>query len=124
MAVAIAGGAFALGRASVDTEAARDEGRAAGAAQGRAEGRAVGRAEGRAAGVREGRAVGLVEGRALQQPAPARHAFRAGYVAGANDAFGGFDGGWSLATPYVITLRRGGHGIAYRIDSRKPLGDR
>jgi hypothetical protein len=114
VAVAIAGGAFALGRASVDTEGAREDGRAAG----RAEGRAVGRAEGRAAGRDEGRAAGVREGRALQQPVSARRAFRAGYVAGANDVFGGFDGGWSLDTPYVITLGKGSGGISYRIESR------
>ena len=89
LGVAIAAVAFALGRASVDTDAARDDGRA----------------QGQAAGLRAGRAVGIREGRALQQKAPARKAFRAGYTAGANDVFGGFDGGWSLGTPYVITLR-------------------
>jgi hypothetical protein len=102
--VAIAAVAFALGRASVDRDAARDEGRS----------------EGQAAGLRAGRAVGIREGRALQQSAPARKAFRAGYTAGANDVFGGFDGGWSLGTPYVITLRKGPAGIAYRIEDREP----
>jgi hypothetical protein len=106
VAVAIAGGAFALGRASVDTRAQRDEGRE------------EGRAEGRVAGIREGRAVGIQEGRALQQPAPARRAFRAGYTAGANDVFGGVDGGWSLGTPYLITLSSGSNGVTYRIDKR------
>jgi hypothetical protein len=87
----------------VDTDTARDEGRAAGVA----------------AGLRAGRAVGIREGRALQQPAAARKAFRAGYTAGANDVFGGFDGGWSLGTPYVITLGKGAGGVAYRIDKRR-----
>jgi hypothetical protein len=98
-ALAIAG--FALGRASANTDAGHD------------------------AGVREGRAAGLQEGRALQTAgsAPsARAAFDAGYAAGANDVFGGFDGGWSLAEPYVITLARGSGGVTYRIDSRRPLG--
>ena len=108
MAVVIAGGAFALGRASVDTEGAREEGQA------------EGRATGRAAGIRAGRAIGLREGRILQQRAPARAAFQAGYTAGANDVFGGVDGGWALGTPYVITLGRGSHGITYRIDTRSP----
>jgi hypothetical protein len=107
--VALAGGAFALGRASVDTDTARDEGRAAG------------QTAGQAAGLRAGRAVGIREGRALQQSAPARRAFQAGYTAGANDVFGGVDGGWSLGTPYVITLRPGSGAITYRIDSRRPL---
>jgi hypothetical protein len=96
-ALAIAG--FALGRASANTDAGHD------------------------AGVREGRAAGLQEGRALQASGSApttRAAFDAGYAAGANDVFGGFDGGWSLGTPYVITLRKGSGAITYRIDSRRP----
>jgi hypothetical protein len=64
------------------------------------------------------------EGRALQasasSPRGTRAAFEAGYAAGANDVFGGFDGGWSLDTPYVITLRKGSGAITYRIDSRRP----
>lgn len=126
--VALAGGLFALGRMSADTDAARSEGRATGRAGGLREDRAVGLREGRAASLRAGRAAGLQEGRALQlsQSAPrgtrnvARQAFGAGYTAGANDVFGGFDGGWDFSTPYVITLRRGSGAITYRIDSRKP----
>jgi hypothetical protein len=113
-----AGGLVALGRGSADLDGAREEGRAAGVR------------EAKAAGLREGRAAGLSEGRAVQagESAPAgsrsatRRAFAAGYTAGANDAFGGFDGGWSLSTPYVITLRRGTGAITYRIDSRRPAG--
>ena len=71
-----------------------------------------------------GRALGVREGRALQAsastPRGTRAAFEAGYAAGANDVFGGFDGGWSLDTPYVITLRKGSGAITYRIDSRRP----
>jgi hypothetical protein len=97
VALAVAG--FALGRATADTEAGRD------------------------AGVREGRAAGLQEGRALQATGSggpgARAAFDAGYAAGANDVFGGFDGGWSLSQPYVITLARGSGAVTYRIDSRR-----
>jgi hypothetical protein len=97
VAVAVAG--FALGRATADTGAGHD------------------------AGVREGRAVGLQEGRALQATGSAgpgaRAAFDAGYAAGANDVFGGFDGGWSLSQPYVITLARGSGAVTYRIDSRR-----
>ena len=113
MCVALAGGAFALGRTSVDTDAPQGS-----AATERA------RAQGRAAGLREGRAVGVREGRALQVPATGRRAFEAGYVAGANDVFGGFDGGWALETPYVVTIARGSDGITYRLDSRRPLGRR
>ena len=99
-AAALGAAGFALGRASADADAGHD------------------------AGVREGRAAGLQEGRALQASgsAPAtRAAFDAGYAAGANDVFGGFDGGWSLLEPYVITLARGSGGVTYRIDSRRPL---
>src|SRR4051794_28603571 len=95
VAVALLAGAFFLGRATADTD------------------------DGRAAGVREGRAQGVREGRALQQPAAARSAFKAGYEAGANDVFGGYDGGWDLGRPYVVTLARGSGGITYRIDSRR-----
>jgi hypothetical protein len=110
--VAVACGLFALGRASADREGARDEGFSAGLSEGRAQGERAGRA----AGVREGRA--LQAGAAVAgSVAP----FRAGYAAGANDVFGGFDGGWSLDTPYVITLRRGSGGVTYRIDSRRPV---
>ena len=98
--VALAGGGFAVGRVSADTGAGHD------------------------AGVREGHAAGLEEGRALQAAGVpgqgARAAFDAGYAAGANDVFAGFDGGWSLSQPYVITLARGSGAVAYRIDSRRP----
>ena len=46
-------------------------------------------------------------------------AFAAGYAAGANDVFAGFDGGWSLSQPYVNALARGSGGVTYRIDSRR-----
>jgi hypothetical protein len=62
--------------------------------------------------------AGVRDGRALQAPPDARHAFDDGYQAGANDVFGGYDGGWDLDRPYVITLKKGGDGITYRIASR------
>jgi hypothetical protein len=96
---ALAAGGFALGRGTADTHAGHD------------------------AGVREGHAAGLQEGRALQatgsSPRTIRAAFDAGYAAGANDVFGGFDGGWSLSEPYVVTLARGNGAVTYRIDSRR-----
>ena len=73
---------------------------------------------GRATAPKNDRAAGVEEGRALQQPAQARDAFKAGYQAGANDVFGGYDGGWDLDRPYVITLKKGEEGITYRIASR------
>jgi hypothetical protein len=47
--------------------------------------------------------------------------FTAGYLAGREAAFAGYDGGWAYGVPYVITLRRGDPGITYRIASRRPL---
>jgi hypothetical protein len=70
-------------------------------------------------GFAAGRAQGVAEGRALQQPAPSRAAFAAGYAAGADDVFGGYDGGWDLGRPYVITLARGSGAVTYRIASRR-----
>jgi hypothetical protein len=77
-------------------------------------------------GFRDGRAEGLQEGRGLAETAPlptaahaaARAAFDTGYRAGANDAFGGWDGGWSPGQPYVIVLAKGSKGITYRIAAR------
>ncbi len=50
-----------------------------------------------------------------------RGGFAAGYLAGREDAFSGFDGGWTYATPYIVTLRRGGPGITYRFARRWPM---
>ena len=61
---------------------------------------------------------GVKDGRALQVAPTARDAFKAGYAAGANDVFSGYDGGWDYASPYVITLEKGDDGITYRIKSR------
>jgi hypothetical protein len=51
----------------------------------------------------------------------ARASYEAGYLAGREAAFGGYDGGWSYGTPYVITLARGGPGFTYRIATRLPM---
>jgi hypothetical protein len=51
----------------------------------------------------------------------ARASFDAGYLAGREAAFGGYDGGWAYGTPYLVTLERGGRGITYRFASRAPL---
>jgi hypothetical protein len=77
-------------------------------------------------GLRRGRAEGVEQGRAYQEALSlragsrrvARAAFEAGYAAGANDVFDGYDGGWDLARPYVVTLERGHGAITYRIASR------
>lgn len=80
-------------------------------------------------GLRDGAAQGREQGRAFQIGAElaakdrhiARDAFRAGYAAGANDVFAGYDGGWTFTAPWVITLASGKAGIDYRILGRTPL---
>ena len=39
-------------------------------------------------------------------------------MAGTNDAFAGYDGGWQLNVPWIVTLRGGSGQIAYRIRDR------
>src|SRR4051794_30913276 len=115
VAVLVAAGSVLLGRASVDTHAAREQaygngyadGLRAGVAQGKQEGRALQEGESVVAGSRQ----------------PVRDAFTDGYRAGSNDVFAGYDGGWELSTPYVITLERGSGQISYRIGSRERLAD-
>jgi hypothetical protein len=84
-----------------------------------------------ASGVVAGEALGVREGRALQEGAalpanaqrPVKDAFDAGYVAGVNDVFSGYDGGWLTDVPYVITLVRGDGAVTYRIASRAEVRD-
>jgi len=73
---------------------------------------------GYSAGFQAGRSVGVQEGRALQVGQASGGTFNSGYLAGINDAFGGYDGGWSLAEPYVVTLFAGTNGATYRIATR------
>ncbi len=116
-AALIGGAGLVLGRVTVDTHAAYERGYRSGLYDGYFDGLPVGEAQGR----REGRA--LQEGSSL--PATdrqeAKDAFNAGYAAGANDAFAGYDGGWALSAPYVVTLEAGHGDITYRIASRTPL---
>lgn len=80
-------------------------------------------------GLRVGEAEGRRQGRALQEadalPAtdrrPVRHAFDAGYAAGQNDVFAGYDGGWTLHVPWIITIERGAAKVDYRIAGRTQL---
>jgi hypothetical protein len=44
-------------------------------------------------------------------------------VAGVNDVFSGYDGGWLTGVPYVITLVRGDGAVTYRIASRAEVRD-
>jgi hypothetical protein len=53
--------------------------------------------------------------------APARASFDAGYVAGREAAFAGYDGGWAYGAPYIVVLQRGRPGITYRVARRLPL---
>ena len=50
-----------------------------------------------------------------------RQSYARGYLAGREDVFLGYDGGWGYDEPYIIVLRRGGPGITYRIARRWPL---
>lgn len=83
-------------------------------------------------GLQAGEAQGRQEGRALQEgqelPAssrrPVKDAFNAGYAAGADDAFAGYDGGWSYAAPYVVTVAPGHGKIVYRIKDRDRIEPR
>ena len=116
-AVAVAAGLVAAGRFSAGAGSARSDGFQAGHQAGYTE------------GVHDGRNAGVQEGRALQAPLnlpsdaqdAARAQFNAGYVAGANDVFDGYDGGWGLDTPYVVVLSPAGNGVTYRIQSRVTL---
>ena len=80
-------------------------------------------------GLRAGEAQGRMEGRADQEgvalPAGDRSAvhdaFTAGYVAGLNDAFAGYDGGWSVHVPWIVTLEPGSGKVVYRIADRRAV---
>ncbi len=80
-------------------------------------------------GLRAGEAQGREEGRALQAGSTApsgsaqavQQAFTNGYAAGANDVFGGVDGGWATGVPYVVVIEPGSPSVTYRIDTRTLL---
>jgi hypothetical protein len=112
VAIIVGAGLVLIGRMSVDVRSER----------------ATAYSQGLADGLRDGQAEGLRTGRALQAGSTlppqvrdlATAAFDDGYVAGWNDAFGGFDGGWQTGVPYLVTLAPGNDGLAYRISSRTP----
>jgi hypothetical protein len=60
-------------------------------------------------------------GSAGTRQVPARGSFDAGYLAGREAAFAGYDGGWAYDAPYIVFLRPGGPGITYRVARRLPL---
>ena len=105
LAVIAAAALFALGRATAPTPATPG---------GYADGFLAGRAE----GVQEGQAIAEAAGSPPASRDRVRAAFDDGYRAGANNAFSGYDGGWSLGRPYVIVLAKGANGITYRIAAR------
>lgn len=106
-----------LGRASVDRSPAHPAAQPADHSDQYFDGLQVGEAQGR----REGRA--LQEGAALPAGSrrPVHDAFGAGYAAGANDAFAGYDGGWTIGMPYVVTLAEAAGHIVYRIKGRESM---
>ena len=116
LAVLAAAALVGLGRATAPTTAARARGYHDGTTAGYADGFSAGRAE----GVREGQAIAETAGMPPAARARARATFDDGYRAGANNAFGGFDGGWELGRPYVVVLAKGADGVTYRIAARAP----
>jgi len=101
--IAAAAALFALGRATTPATPG-----------GYADGFLAGRAE----GVQEGQAIAEAAGSPPGSRDRVRAAFDDGYRAGANNAFSGYDGGWSFGRPYVIVLAEGANGITYRIAAR------
>jgi hypothetical protein len=112
-AVIAALGLVALGRVTAATDGVRARGHDAGYLEGLA--------AGHAAGVAEGRAYQATLSVPKESRRAARAAFASGYAAGANDAFGDYDGGWYLGRPYVVVLAKGRGAITYRIASRTPM---
>jgi hypothetical protein len=107
-----AAGLYALGRATAHPGSYR---------KGLDAGYAKGMRDGHAQGVEEGRAAQETRALPTDERGSARAAYDDGYQAGANDVFTGYDGGWSYAAPYLVTLARGRSGITYRFASRTPL---
>ncbi len=105
-----AAGLYVLGRATAHSGTRAAAAYARGLAAGRDQGLAQGRAEGEADGETHALSAGA--------RGAARTAYTDGYRAGAEDVFTGYDGGWSYAVPYVVTLARGGPGVTYRFGSR------
>jgi hypothetical protein len=113
LALLVVAGSLLLGRLSAGSHTGYRDGHDAGYAAGLATGETQGRQEGRAE--QETSTVGA------PSQVTAKSAFNDGYVAGENDAFTGYDGGWALRTPYIVTITNGTGGATYRIDARTPL---
>ena len=110
-AVLVAAAAFVLGRATAPGAAPRASDATLGTYL---EGLQAGQAQGRLAGRAEQEGAALPAG----DRAPVQDAFTAGYTAGTNDAFGVYDGGWTLGVPWIVTLQGGTGGIDYRFAQR------
>lgn len=108
--IAVAAGLFILGRVTSDGDDGNPRA-----------GFLSGLRQGESRGIREGRALQLSETLPENSRDATRKAFDAGYTAGANDAFGGYDGGWYVSRPYVITLVKGTGPITYDLGSRTLL---
>ena len=102
----VGAGLFLAGRLTSDTDDAPGTGYYSGLRQGESR------------GIQEGRALQLTDTLPRDAREAARTAFDTGYTAGANDVFGGYDGGWYVSRPYVITLTKGTGGITYDLSSR------
>jgi hypothetical protein len=113
-ALLVATGGLLAGRATVDTSSARTAGYQDGQSKGYLDGLRAGQAQGR----QEGRSLSEVRSLPQASRQPVQGAFNDGYAAGANDEFAGYDGGWTLNMPYLITLERGSGRIAYRVSGR------
>jgi hypothetical protein len=114
VAIIIAAGLLTVARATAASHIARDNGYRSGRSDGYLEGLQVGEAQGR----QEGRALQAGSSLPAESRQPVQAAFNAGYAAGANDAFAGYDGGWVRLAPYVVVLEAGSGQIVYRISSR------
>ena len=108
LAVIAAAALVALGRATAPTPATP---------RGYADGFLAGRAE----GVQEGQAIAESAGSPPASRDRVRAAFDDGYRAGANSAFSGYDGGWSVGRPYVIVLAKGANVNARNNDGESPI---
>ena len=117
--LATAAGLVMVGRLSVDSEEIRADAYGAGHRDGDYAGYFTGLQDGLTQGRREGRVLQEVSAAPATSRRPVHDAFESGYEAGADDVFAGYDGGWQLSEPYMVTLERGRTPIAYRISSRK-----
>jgi hypothetical protein len=81
----------------------------------------AGNAAGYSEGVAAGRALQIGDGVPKGSNQVAADAFKSGYRAGLNDAFGSYDGGWRLDFPYLVVLGKGVGGATYRFVTRTEL---